>query len=57
VAPTTLAGEALAQALLGVADLPPAFATYGVPSTFGALGRVGAQATYWWMQARDAVRS
>lgn len=56
VAPTTLAGETLAQALLGVADLPPAFATYGLPSTFGALGRLGAQATYWWMQARDALR-
>lgn len=56
VAPTTMAGEVLAQALTGEAALPQGFSSYGLPSTFGALGRLAAQATYWWMQARDAWR-
>ena len=54
VAPTTLAGEVLAQALTGEAEIPKGFSSYGLPSTFGSLGRLAAQATYWWMQARDA---
>jgi len=56
VAPTTLAGEVLAQALTGEAEIPQGFSRYGLPSTFGPLGRLAAQATYWWMQARDAWR-
>jgi glycine/D-amino acid oxidase-like deaminating enzyme len=56
VAPTTLAGEVLAQALAGEADIPAGFSTYGLPNTFGPLGRAAAQATYWWAQWRDALR-
>jgi len=56
VAPTTMAGELLAQALHGHSTLPPGFESYGLPPTFGALGRLAAQASYWWMQARDAWR-
>lgn len=57
VAPTTVAGEVLAQALTGEAEIPKGFSSYGLPTTFGPLGRLAAQATYWWMQARDAWRT
>jgi glycine/D-amino acid oxidase-like deaminating enzyme len=56
VGPTTAAGEVLAQALAGEAALPPAFARYGLPRTFGPFGLAAAQATYSWLQLRDAVR-
>jgi gamma-glutamylputrescine oxidase len=57
VGPTTLAGEVLAQALTGEAPVPAGFARYGLPPTMGPLGLAAAQATYWWLQARDALRS
>jgi gamma-glutamylputrescine oxidase len=56
VAPTTLAGDVLAAALAGDAEIPRGFAAYGLAPVFGPLGRWAAQCTYWWMQARDAVR-
>jgi len=56
VASTTMAGEVLAQAISGEAELPSALTRFGLPSTFGPLGRMAAQATYWWMQARDVMR-
>lgn len=56
VAPTTLAGEVLAQALVGEAPIPAGFAAYGLPRTYGPLGLAAAQAHYWWAQARDALR-
>lgn len=56
VASTTLAGEVLAQALTGEATIPRGLAAYGLAPTFGALGKWAAQATYWWMQGRDALR-
>jgi glycine/D-amino acid oxidase-like deaminating enzyme len=56
VGPTTLAGEVLAQALTGEAEVPRGFARYGLPSTMGPLGLAAAQATYWWLQLRDALR-
>ena len=56
VASTTLAGEVLAQALTGEAEIPRGLAAYGLVPTFGSLGRLVAQATYWWMQGRDALR-
>jgi glycine/D-amino acid oxidase-like deaminating enzyme len=56
VAPTTLAGEVLAQALTGEAAIPAGFQAYGLPATFGPLGRAAAQASYWWAQWRDALR-
>ncbi len=56
VAPTTLAGEVLAQALCGEADIPQGFSAYGLPPTFGVLGRAAAQSLYWWLQWRDRLR-
>ncbi len=56
VGPTTAAGEVLAQALTGEAPVPAGFAHYGLPSTMGPLGLAAAQATYWWLQTRDALR-
>ncbi len=56
VGPTTLAGEVLAQAMTGASPLPAGFAEYGLPPTYGPLGRLAAQATYWWLQWRDAWR-
>ena len=55
VAPTTLAGELLARAITGEAEIPSALAAYGLPPVFGRLGGFAAQATYWWMQGRDAL--
>jgi glycine/D-amino acid oxidase-like deaminating enzyme len=55
VAPTTLGGEVLAQAMIGVAAIPPAIAAYGPEPTFGKLGLMAAQCTYWALQARDAL--
>jgi glycine/D-amino acid oxidase-like deaminating enzyme len=56
VGPTTLAGEVLAQALVGEAPVPAGFDRYGLPATMGPLGLAAAQATYWWLQLRDALR-
>lgn len=55
VAPTTLGGEVLAQAMTGEAPIPSAFSGYGLEPTFGKLGLLAAQLTYWSLQARDAV--
>lgn len=57
VGPTTLAGEVLAQALASGAPVPAGFSRYGLPPTMGPLGLAAAQLTYWWLQARDALRS
>jgi gamma-glutamylputrescine oxidase len=51
-----MAGEVLAAAITGEAEIPSGLTRFGLPSTFGALGKMAAQATYWWMQARDIVR-
>lgn len=56
VAPTTLAGEWLADALQGRA-LPEALARYGLSPVFGAAGLLAAQARYSWAEIRDALRS
>jgi len=55
VATTTLAGEVLAQTITGEAEIPAGLRAYGVPPTFGVLGRLAAQATYWWLQGRDVL--
>jgi gamma-glutamylputrescine oxidase len=57
VAPTTLGGEVLARAMLGVAPVPRQFHAYGREPTFGRLGLAAAQCTYWALQARDALLS
>lgn len=54
VAPTTAAGEVLAAA---IANGDPAwrdFAPFGLESALKPWGFAGAQATYWWLQAKDA---
>ncbi len=56
VAPTTLAGEVLAQAILGSQRLPDGLERYRLPTTFGYLGLLGAQATYWYYELRDWFR-
>lgn len=57
VAPTTLGGEVLARAMLGVEPVPEQFDAYGREPTFGRLGLIAAQITYWGLQARDALLS
>jgi len=56
VGPTTAAGEVLARALTGEAAVPAGLRHYGLPSTMGPLGLLAAQATYSWLQWRDAWR-
>ncbi|MES2317131.1 MAG: FAD-binding oxidoreductase [Pseudomonadota bacterium] len=56
VAPTTLAGEVLAAAILNEgADLDD-FAAWGLPSTGGPAGLLAAQMAYWYYELRDWVR-
>jgi gamma-glutamylputrescine oxidase len=54
VAPTTLAGEALAEAILGDDARLREFSPYGMVGAFKPAGFLAAQANYWWLQARDA---
>lgn len=56
VAPTTLAGEWLADAISGRADLPAALQRYGLTPVFGQAGLLAAQASYSWAELRDALR-
>lgn len=54
VAPTTLAGEVMAGALAGNDPRWREFADYGLVSALKPAGFLGAQLTYWWLQAKDA---
>jgi gamma-glutamylputrescine oxidase len=54
VAPTTFGGEVLARAISGEAPIPAALNAYPPARTFGTLGLLAAQCTYWGLQARDA---
>ena len=54
VAPTTFGGEVLARAITGEAPIPDALRRYRRAPTFGALGLLAAQCSYWGLQARDA---
>jgi gamma-glutamylputrescine oxidase len=56
VAPTTVAGEWLADAISGRADLPAALQRYGLTPVFGQAGLLAAQATYSWAELQDALR-
>lgn len=56
VAPTTLAGEWLAEAISGRADLPAALQRYGLAPVFGQAGLLAAQTSYSWAELRDALR-
>jgi len=54
VAPTTFAGELLASAIAENDCRWQEFADYGLVSALKPAGFVGAQLSYWWLQARDA---
>lgn len=57
VAPTTLAGEVLASAIAQGDPRWREFAHYGLVSAMKPAGFVGAQLTYWWLQAQDAWKA
>jgi len=57
VAPTTAAGEILAEAIALDAPVPKGFANYGLPRGFGSAGLAATQVTYAWLQLRDAWRA
>ncbi len=54
VAPTTVAGEVLAAAIAEGDPTWQEYAPYGLVSAMKPWGFAGAQATYWWLQAKDA---
>lgn len=54
LAPTAVAGELLAAAITEADPGWQAFAPFGLTRTFGPLGLLAAQATYWRLQAADA---
>lgn len=56
VAPTTFAGEILAAAIADGDDRWRSFADYGLISALKPAGFLGAQLSYWWLQARDAMQ-
>lgn len=57
LAPTTAAGELVAAAIAGDDQGWRAFADFGLLNTWRPLGYVGAQASYWWLQARDRFQA
>lgn len=56
VAPTTLAGEVLAAAIMGERGELDRFEPWGLPSTGGSAGLLGAQLAYWYYELRDWMR-
>ena len=56
VAPTTLAGEALAAGMRGDGVDLARFAAWGLPITGGPAGLLAAQLTYWYYELRDWMR-
>lgn len=56
MAPTTLAGEVLAEALTGNPERLRAFERWAPSWAGGWIGRAAVQARYWQLQARDAWR-
>ncbi|MES2899841.1 MAG: FAD-binding oxidoreductase [Pseudomonadota bacterium] len=56
VAPTTLAGEVLAAAILGDGAALARFAPWGLPTTGGPAGIMAAQLAYWYYELRDWMR-
>ncbi|MFZ6876184.1 NAD(P)/FAD-dependent oxidoreductase [Undibacterium sp. Di27W] len=56
VAPTTLAGELVAQAIANQQALPHGLDQYGLPPSFGKLGLMAAQCAYWYYELRDWLR-
>lgn len=56
VGPTTLAGQCVAQAIADGKSLPSGFERFGLPPTYGWLGLLAAQATYWYYECRDWLK-
>lgn len=54
VAPTTFAGELVASAIAEGDERWRGFCDYGLVSALKPAGFVGAQLSYWWLQAQDA---
>jgi gamma-glutamylputrescine oxidase len=57
LAPTCAAGELLAAAIADGDDGWKQFADYGLSSTHRPLGYLGAQASYWWQQGHDWLKT
>jgi len=57
MAPTTLAGEVLAEAMTGDRSRLMEFETWGPAWAGGPFGRAAVQGVYWWKQLMDRVRS
>jgi gamma-glutamylputrescine oxidase len=57
VAPTCAAGELLAAAIAQNDDGWKQFSDYGLDSTHRPLGFLGAQASYWWHQGNDWIKT
>lgn len=53
VAPTTFAGEVLASAIAEGDTRWQKMSSYGLTSALKPAGFIGAQLTYWWLQAKD----
>jgi gamma-glutamylputrescine oxidase len=57
LAPTCAAGELLAAAIAGGDDGWKRFADYGLGNTHRPFGYLAAQASYWWQQGRDCLKT
>ncbi len=57
LAPTTLAGEVLAESIIGDRARLELFSQFQARWAGGAAGRLAAQVVYWWKQALDGARS
>ena len=57
LAPTSVAGELLAAAIAAGDDRWKQFADYGLASTYRPFGYLGAQASYWWQQGHDWLKT
>ena len=57
LAPTCAAGELLASAIAEGDDRWKQFADYGLGSTHRPFGYLAAQASYWWQQSRDCLKT
>lgn len=57
LAPTCAAGELLASAIADGDDRWKQFAGYGLDNAYRPFGYLAAQATYWWQQGRDCLKT
>jgi gamma-glutamylputrescine oxidase len=57
VAPTTVAGELIAAAIANDDGAWRSFADFGLVSGMRPFGYLGAQASYWWYQGKDAWKA